>query len=106
MRSKITAFLKKQKSLPALAKISLDRLRFYSAYVQLALQWLVLDKLDVIDWKIMAMFLALPIFLLFDILFVYPAEQGTAYINSPISDEIKKIRQDLEEIKNNAKISS
>lgn len=96
--SRITKLFKKQNSLLALAKVSLDRLRFYSAYVQLAIQCLILDRLDGLDWKIILLFSVLPVLLLFDIVFVYPAEQATAYVNSPLSDKIDEIQKKLNQI--------
>lgn len=90
----------KNKSLWALAKIMLDRLRFYSAYFQLLITWLIGDKLNALDWKITLFLLLLPIIGILDIVFLYPREQATAYDYSPISDEIKAIRKDLNDIKN------
>lgn len=94
-----TANRHKQKSIWALLKIMLDRLRFYSAYFQLFITWLIGNKLDALDWKVAIVLLSLPIIGILDIVFLYPREQATAYGYSPISDEIEAIRKDLDGIK-------
>lgn len=97
---KFTANKHKQKSIWALLKIMFDRLRFYSAYFQLFITWLIGNKLDAIDWKVAAVLLLLPIIGILDIVYLYPREQATAYDYSPISDEISAIQKDLNDIKN------
>lgn len=89
----------KHKSMWALLKIMLDRLRFYSAYFQLFITWLIGDKLQALDWRITAVLVLLPFIGILDILFLYPREQATAYHYSPISDEVTAIRKDLNDIK-------
>ena len=99
MKSNTTKFNRKEKSVWALLKIMLDRLRFYSAYFSLFITWAIGNKLDAIDWKIVFLLCLLPIIGVLDILFMYPREQATAYDVSPLSDEIKAIRADLDSIK-------
>lgn len=80
-------------------KIAFDRQRGYVSFYQLALNFQILfvagGKVE--SWMILAV-VALMIWAVFDVRYVYPSEQATNYDNHPLKVDITRLEAKIAEL--------
>lgn len=80
-------------------KIAFDRQRGYVSFYQLALNFQILfvtgGKVE--SWMILAI-VALAVWAVFDVRFVYPSEQATNYDNHPLKIDIARLEAKIDKL--------